>query len=105
MKFQNEKQILNIIKYTPPLFILLILFMILSILFIENRQTFNTEKAKIETAYIKENKELIKNQVSSAYEFIKSFFCKVFKFFEALNFTNPRNRIIRALILYANLIG
>ena len=71
MKFQNEKQILNIIKYTPPLFILLILFMILSILFIENKQTFNKEKAKIETAYIKENKKLIKDQVNSVYDFIK----------------------------------
>ena len=70
MIFQNEKQIINIIKFSPPIFIVSIMILILSILFIENNRTFNAEKRKIEIDYESKNKELIKERVRNTYDFI-----------------------------------
>ncbi|PLY07597.1 MAG: histidine kinase [Arcobacter sp.] len=71
MIFHNEKQLLKIIKYTPSIFILLISIIILSFQFIENKKTFEKEKEKIHSKFIKENKIIIKEKVNEVYNYIK----------------------------------
>lgn len=71
MIFQNEKQILKIIKYSPSIFIIMISFIILSIQFVENNSTFEKEKNKIKTEYINSNKEYIKKRVYEVYNYIR----------------------------------
>ena len=70
MIFKNEKQILNIIKYAPPLFIFVIIILILSTLFIEKNRTFTIERAHLVKDFEIQNKQLIKDQVQSVYNFI-----------------------------------
>lgn len=70
MIFQSEKQLLKIIKYTPSVFILLISVVLISILFFENRKTFEKEKDAIEREFTQNNKQLIKDQVHYVYNYI-----------------------------------
>lgn len=70
MIFQSEKQLLKIIKYAPSIFILLISAILISILFFENRKTFEKEKDAIEQEFIQSNKQLIKDQVQYVYNYI-----------------------------------
>ena len=71
IKNSKEKQIIYIIKYTPPVFIIVISCIITIMLYLENKKTFNDEKNRIETQFIKENKEVIKDNVSRVYTFIQ----------------------------------
>jgi two-component system NtrC family sensor kinase len=69
MIFENEKQILKIIKYTPSLFVLIISLIIIIIQFNESNKKF--EKEKIQQEYIQKNKKLIKQRVYEVYNYIK----------------------------------
>ena len=71
MIFQNEKQLLQIIKYTPSIFILTISIIILTIQFVENNITFEIEKEKIKTEFNIRNKNIIKQETTEIYNFIK----------------------------------
>ncbi len=71
MRNNQEKQILNIIKYSPPLFIVIASILITLFLFFDSKSTFIKEKNKIESEYILENKKIIKNEVEEVYTFIK----------------------------------
>jgi signal transduction histidine kinase len=72
MNYKNEKQILNIIKFTPPLFIVTISIIITIFLYTEKQITLKEEKQEIKTQFIKDNKEVIKKEVDKLYEFIKT---------------------------------
>ncbi|MFA9374295.1 MAG: cache domain-containing protein [Poseidonibacter sp.] len=71
MENKKEKQILNIIKFTPPLFIIIASILITLFLYFENKNTFKIEKSKIENKYIQENKIKIKEEVDKVHSFIK----------------------------------
>jgi len=70
MIFQSEKQLLKIIKYTPSIFIILISIFLVTILFFENKKTFEKEKRAIEAEFTQKNKQVIKEQVDSVYTYI-----------------------------------
>ena len=71
MNYKNEKQILNIIKYTPPLFIISISIIITFFLYSEKQLLLEEEKRQIKIKFIKNNKEIIKKDVDKLHEFIK----------------------------------
>ena len=71
MENKKEKQILNIIKFTPPLFIIIASILITLFLFFDNKNTFKIEKNKIEKKYIQENKVKIKEEIEKVYSFIE----------------------------------
>ncbi|RXJ78471.1 histidine kinase [Arcobacter sp. F155] len=71
MIFENEKQFLKIIKYTPSFFIIILSLIIIIFQFIDKNNTFEKEKEKITQEYIQKNKNLIKTRVDSIYNFIE----------------------------------
>ncbi|MDD2888097.1 MAG: cache domain-containing protein [Aliarcobacter sp.] len=70
MIYKNEKQLLNIIKFTPPIFIITISIIITFLLFLEKQDELKKEKISIQNTYIKENKELVQKDVQNLYDFI-----------------------------------
>ncbi|MFA6788410.1 MAG: cache domain-containing protein [Arcobacteraceae bacterium] len=70
MIFRSEKQLIKIIKFTPSVFIILISLLLIAILFFENKKTFEKEKRAIEQEFIQKNKQLIKEEVDSVYNYI-----------------------------------
>jgi two-component system, NtrC family, sensor kinase len=67
----NEKYILNIIKYSP-IFLVLIISIITTQLFIyERNHSFNNDLKQIEETFYKENEDKVKEEVQKVYEFIK----------------------------------
>ena len=68
---EKELQILKIIKYTPPLFILISSVIITLFFYFENKDTFLNEKRNIEQNYIQNNKIKVKEEVNRVYNFIK----------------------------------
>ena len=71
MLFENEKKFLNIMKYTPSIFVLSITIFILTISFLDNKKTFEEDKEKIRFEYTKKNEEIIKQRVYEVYNYIK----------------------------------
>jgi biopolymer transport protein ExbD len=59
----NEKEILNIIRYLPVVLILLVSFLLTSFLYSEISNRFDKEVKELETKYISLNKELIKFEI------------------------------------------
>jgi signal transduction histidine kinase len=70
MIYKNEKQLINIIKYTPPLFIITISIIITLFLYLEKQSEFEKEKVSIKNEYLKKNKESAKEDVENLYSFI-----------------------------------
>ncbi len=70
MYSKNEIQIIKIIKYFLPLFIIIISVNILIILYYEKINFFNEEKEDIKKEFLQKNKQLIKEQVENIYNFI-----------------------------------
>ena len=70
MIYKNEKQLLNIIKFTPPIFIITISIIITFLLFLEKQDELKKEKISIQNTYIKENKELVQKDVQNLSDFI-----------------------------------
>lgn len=58
MKFKNEKKLLKIIKYTPSLMVLIIMFITISLFFIEKNNSLEKEKQKIYAEHTKKMKNL-----------------------------------------------
>lgn len=71
MLFENEKKFLNIMKYTPSIFVLSITIFILTISFLDNKKTFEEDKEKIRFEHTKKNEEIIKQRVYEVYNYIK----------------------------------
>jgi signal transduction histidine kinase len=70
MIYKNEKQLLNIIKFTPPIVIITISIIITFLLYLEKQHELKKERISIENQYIKENKELVTKEVENLYNFI-----------------------------------
>ena len=70
MKYKNEEQILNIVKYIPPLFIVFLSLIAWAFIYYEYQKSFIKEKELIEKNYIQANKEIIQNQVNTVHNFI-----------------------------------
>lgn len=67
---KNEKQIINIIKYAPPIFIISLSIIITLLLYIENHNALLKQKSKIKEEFIKSNKLHVKRQVEELNVFI-----------------------------------
>ncbi len=67
----NERQILNIIKYTPSVFIVLLSITLTLFFYFNNKKTFLEEKIQIEEKHILASKNTIKEEVEKAYNFIE----------------------------------
>lgn len=70
MIFKNEKQLINIIKYTPSIFIISISIIMTLFLYLEKQNELEKEKIFIQDEFIKKNKELAKEEVENLYAFI-----------------------------------
>ena len=70
MLINNEKKILNFIKFTPPLFVILTYLFMIVILYYEHRINLNNEVLKVKENFIKIKKEEVKNQVKMVEKYI-----------------------------------
>lgn len=70
MSTKNEKTILKIIKYSPPILIIFISTFLIIFIYIEYNTTYLQEKKIMEKEFIKFNKEIVKNNVDVAYNTI-----------------------------------
>ncbi len=70
MIYKNEKQLLNIIKFTPPIFIITISIIITIFLYLETQSDLEKEKVSIKNEYLEKNTDLVKKDVENLYEFI-----------------------------------
>ena len=71
MENTKEKQILKIIKYTPPIFTIIVSILITLFLYVDNKNTFLEQKTRIENDYIKNHKKIIKDEVDRVSNYIK----------------------------------
>ena len=79
MKISQEEQFLKIIKFTPAVFLIIISFLVIVLLYFENRNIFETEKKELEERFISENREQIKDEVVRIKKFIKDIQLKMYK--------------------------
>ena len=70
MKNNNEKNILNIIRYTPPFFIILISIILTIILYSDKKKTILEQKKTIKKELLEEQKQIIKSEVDRTYRYI-----------------------------------
>ena len=70
MIYKNEKQLINIIKFTPPIVIITISIIITFLLYLEKQHELKKERISIENQYTKENKELVQKDIENLYNFI-----------------------------------
>lgn len=70
MIYKNENQLINIIKFTPPLFIITIAIIITFFLYLEKQVSLTKEKSIIKNEFIQKNKEIISDDVENLYKFI-----------------------------------
>ncbi|QKJ22454.1 cache domain-containing protein [Poseidonibacter lekithochrous] len=72
MNLKNEKQLLLVIRYTLPIFILFLSICITTFLYYENKSSFEKMKKNTEEKFISDKKEIVKNQVENIYKYIIS---------------------------------
>lgn len=70
MIYKNEQSLINIIKYTPLIFIVTVSIIITGFLYWDKQTTFQEQKSIVSNEFIKTNKEKIKTEVDELYEFI-----------------------------------
>jgi len=70
MIYKNEKQLITIIKFTPPIFIISISIIITFFLYLETQKELKEEKISIKNEFIKTNKELVALDVENLHDFI-----------------------------------
>lgn len=67
----KEKQFINIIRFTPAVFVVVVSLLVIVFLYIENKRLFLQQKIEVEQKYYFENSQIIKNEVNRAYSYIK----------------------------------
>jgi len=72
MSYKNEKQLLIFIRFTLPILALLFTISITTFLYIEKRTKVNKLKEEIQSTFIKNKKQTIKEQVDNLYYYIVS---------------------------------
>lgn len=70
MIYKNENQLINIIKFTPPIFIITISIIITFFLYLDKQNELEKEKFSIKNEFIKNNKETAKQEIENLYNFI-----------------------------------
>ncbi len=70
MIYKNEKSLINIIKFTPIVFIISISLIVTMFLYFEKQNDLEKEKIFLKEEFIKRNKENVKAEVENLYEFI-----------------------------------
>ena len=70
MIYTNENQLLKIIKFTPPVFIITISIIITLFLYLDSLNELEKEKVSIKNEFIKTNKKLVELDVENLYDFI-----------------------------------
>lgn len=70
MQYKNEIQILHIVKFIPPAFILILSVITLIVIYLEHQRSFKLEKEQIEKEFLQLNQQTIKNQVNTVVNFI-----------------------------------
>jgi signal transduction histidine kinase len=68
--YKNDQQLINIIKFSPPIFIIIISIIITFFLYLEKQINLSKEIYTTKNQFIKENKESTKKDVDNLYEFI-----------------------------------
>lgn len=68
----NEKKLLSVVKYTPPVFILIISVLLSIFLFKEYEKSVIAEKQEIKEQFINDGKDKIKSIVDISYEAIET---------------------------------
>lgn len=70
MIYKNENQLINIIKYSPPIFIITISIIITLFLYLDKQNELEKGKISIKNEFIKTNKELVETDVENLHDFI-----------------------------------
>jgi two-component system, NtrC family, sensor kinase len=70
MIYKNDQQLINIIKFSPPIFIIIISIIITFFLYLEKQINLSKEIYTTKNEFIKKNKESTKNDVDNIYDFI-----------------------------------
>jgi signal transduction histidine kinase len=70
MTYKNEKSLINIIKFTPPIFILTISLIMTFFLYLDKQRELQKEKNTIKEEFIKKNKDIVSLDVDDLYNFI-----------------------------------
>ncbi|QKF67881.1 Cache sensor-containing signal transduction histidine kinase [Arcobacter venerupis] len=70
MTYKNEKSLVNIIKYTPLIFIISLSLIISLFLYFEKQNELEKQKEFIKNEFIKRNQEFVKNEVENLYDLI-----------------------------------
>ena len=92
MIYKSEKQLINIIKFTPPIFIITISIIITFFLYLESQKELEKEKISIKNEFIKTNKKLVELDVENLHDFI----IKTQKSTEKKLKENIKNRVYEA---------
>lgn len=64
---ENEKKIINLIRFTPILFLVILSTAIIQIILYENKKNFNEEIKNIERVYLKNNKTRVQEEIQRVY--------------------------------------
>ena len=70
MIYKNENQLINIIKYSPPIFIITISIIITLFLYLDKQNELEKGKISIKNEFIKTNKELVETDVENLHDII-----------------------------------
>jgi signal transduction histidine kinase len=70
MTYKNEKSLINIIKYTPLIFIISLSLIISLFLYFEKQNELEKQKESIKNEFLKRNQEYVKNEVENLYDLI-----------------------------------
>jgi signal transduction histidine kinase len=70
MIYRNDQQLINIIKFTPPIFIIIVSIIITFFLYLDKQSSLSKEIYITKNEFIKENKESTKDDVDNLYNFI-----------------------------------
>ena len=67
----DERQVLKIIKYTPPIFIIVVSIFITLVMYFDYKKTLEQEKESIRNSFITQQKTIIEQEVTTAFNFIQ----------------------------------
>lgn len=70
MTYKNEKSLINIIKYTPLIFIISLSLIITIFLYFEKQNELEKEKKTIKNEFLKRNQDFVKTEVENLYDLI-----------------------------------
>ena len=70
MIYKNEKSLINIIKYTPLIFIITLSLIITIFLYADKQNELEKEKKAIQNEFLKRNQEFVKTEVENLYDLI-----------------------------------